>query len=215
MLRPLLWIVVFPNLLLGQAPAANTSVITTAGSGPSAVQWHRLSLEQKLRYDARHFFELQNFLFAGMGAGIDQWRRRPGEWGEGWGPLGQRYLSHVGYYLVQRSVMFPVQAVDHEEVRFVRSSHRSYQGRLGDALLETVWRRRDTGGRMPAYSEFLGDYAAAGVSRAWWPKRYHNGLAIFVAGSNTLLIDAGINALREFTPDLRRWLHLPHPTRID
>ena len=60
---------------------------------------------------------------------------------------------------------------------------------------------------MPAYSEFLGDYGAAAVSRMWWPQRFHTGSAIFFAGSSTLAVDAGINVLHEFAPDLKRWLH--------
>jgi hypothetical protein len=61
---------------------------------------------------------------------------------------------------------------------------------------------------MPAYSEFFGDYGAAALSRLWWPDRFHNAGAIFTAGSDTLLIDAGINVVHEFTPDIKRWLHL-------
>ena len=70
-----------------------------------------------------------------------------------------------------------------------------------------IWRRDDEGGRMPAYSEFFGDYGVAAVSRWWWPKRYHTGSAIFMAGSDTILIDGAINVFHEFTPDMKRWLH--------
>jgi hypothetical protein len=52
----------------------------------------------------------------------------------------------------------------------------------------------------PAYGEFLGDYGAAAVSRIWWPQQYHR-------GSDTLLVDAGINVFHEFKPDIKRWLH--------
>jgi hypothetical protein len=62
---------------------------------------------------------------------------------------------------------------------------------------------------MPAYSEFFGDYGAAAISRVgWWPQRFHNASAIFAAGSDTVAIDAGINVLHEFAPDVKRWLHL-------
>ena len=71
-------------------------------------------------------------------------------------------------------------------------------------------KRDDAGEMMPAYSEFLGDYGAAAVSRMWWPRQYHTGSAIFVAGSDTVLIDAGINVFHEFRPDIRRWLHFGH-----
>ena len=78
---------------------------------------------------------------------------------------------------------------------------------MRDAFLHTIWRHDDSGGMMPAYSEFLGDYGAAAVSRMWWPQRFHNGHAIFFAGSDTILIDAGINVMHEFAPDMKRWLH--------
>jgi hypothetical protein len=167
-----------------------------------------MTVKEKLRYDARHFFDADNIVFAGMGAGLDQLRDRPREWGQGWGPYFERYGSHLGQYFIQRSIMFSVQAFDHEDARYYRSKRRSFQGRLGDAFLHTVWRHDDSGGMMPAYSEFLGDYGAAAVSRAWWPQRFHNGSAILVAGSDTVLIDAGINVLHEFAPDVKRKLHL-------
>jgi len=167
-------------------------------------------VKEKLRYDARHLFDVENIVFAGMGAGLDQLRERPGQWGDGAGALGERYASHLGQYLVQRSIMFPVQAMDHEDTRYFRSTRTSYKGRLRDAFLQTIWRHDDSGGMMPAFSEFFGDYGAAAVSRIWWPRQYHTGSAILIAGSDTLLVDAGINVLHEFAPDLKRWLHFDH-----
>jgi hypothetical protein len=197
------------GFLTAQPIAAQTSASQPdPASGPKSVQWPALSVEEKLRYDARHFFDYDNLIYAGIGASFDQLRERPNEWGEGWNALGERYASHVGQYAIQRSIMFPVQAIDHEDTRFFRSKRASYGGRLGDALLQTVWRHNDSGGMMPAYSEFLGDYGAATVSRLWWPDRYHNGRAIFDAGSDTIFVDAGINVLHEFAPDIKRWLHV-------
>jgi len=187
---------------------ATSSADTSTTSGPQSPQWQGLSVKEKLRYDARHLFDLDNMVFAGIGAGFDQLRERPTEWGEGWGGFTERYASHVGQYMIQRSIMFPVQAIDHEDTRYFPSTRTSYKGRLGDAFLHTIWRHNDSGGMMPAYSEFLGDYGAASLSRLWWPQRYHTGSAIFIAGSDTILVDAGINVFHEFKPDIKRWLHL-------
>src|SRR5580658_5032587 len=82
-----------------------------ADAGPKSPQWSGLSVKDKLIYDGRHFFDTENFVFAGIGAGLDQWRDRPSEWGEGWGAFGERYASHIGQYGVQRAIMFPVQAI--------------------------------------------------------------------------------------------------------
>lgn len=203
-----LGVCVFGLMLAQEANPSGPPVGSDRASGPESPQWPALSVEDKLRYDARHFFDIENLIYAAIGASLDQWRDRPGQWGQGWGALGERYASHLGQYTVQRSIMFPVQAIDHEDTRFFHSKRPSYQGRLGDAFLHTVWRRDDSGGMMPAYSEFLGDYGAAAVSRLWWPKRFHTGSAIFIAGSDTILIDASINVLHEFAPDIKRRLHL-------
>src|SRR5580692_10161036 len=211
MVRAVLLALCVSILTLAQQPDPNTSTSKSDKiSGPQSPEWHALSVKEKLEYDGRHLFDVDNVVYAGIGAAFDQGRDRPDEWGEGWGAFGERYASHLGQYVIQRSIMFPVQAIDHEDTRYFRSNRRSFQGRLGDAFLHTVWRHNDSGGMMPAYSEFLGDYGAAAVSRMWWPDRFHNGTAIFVAGSDTILIDAGINVLHEFAPDIKRWLHLTH-----
>jgi hypothetical protein len=215
-LRGWLLAVTVSNALLAQQPDADPSSKSTAAvasSGPGSPQWKALSVEEKLRYDGRHMFDVDNIVYAGIGAALDQWRDRPAEWGQGWNAFGERYASHLGQYAIQRSIMFPVQAIDHEDTRFFRSKRTTYKGRIGDAFLHTVWRRDDSGGMMPAYSEFLGDYGAAAVSRLWWPQRFHDGSSVFVAGSDTLLIDAGINVLHEFAPDIKRWLHLTRGSR--
>jgi hypothetical protein len=207
--RALLLSLAVSTLVLGQPPNADPQPSEPeATSGPKSPQWKGLSVEDKLRYDARHFFDVDNIIYAGIGAGLDQLRDRPGAWGEGGGAYGERYASHLGQYAIQRSIMFPVQAIDHEDTRFFRSNRNTIQGRVGDAFLHTVWRHSDDGGMMPAYSEFLGDYGASAVSRMWWPKRFHTGSAIFIAGSDTILIDGFINVLHEFAPDIKHRLHL-------
>jgi len=178
-------------------PSDAAAPADTKTEGPESPQWKGLTVKEKLSYDWRHL-------------AFDQARDRPGQWGEGWGPFFGRYGSHLGQYAVQRSIMFPVQAIDHEDTRYFASTRKSYKGRLADAFLHTVWRHNDSGGMMPAYSEFLGDYGAAAVSRMWWPDKYHTGSAIFIAGSDTILVDAGINVFNEFKPDLKHWLHLSH-----
>src|SRR5271155_2713293 len=170
---------------------------SNASSGPKSPQWSALSVEDKLRYDARHFFDVDNFVYAGIGASFDQLRDRPGEWGAGAGGLAERYASHVGSYLIQRSIMFPVQAIDHEDTRYFRSKRTTFKGRIADEFLHKIWRHDDGGGMMPAYSEFPVDYRAAALSRLWWPQHFHPGSSIFVARSDTMLLDAGINVLHE------------------
>ena len=208
------------GILLAQQPPApsdstsdaahSSSLPYTKKAGPQSAQWKGLTVKEKLKYDWIHLFDVENVAFAGVGASFDQLRDHPSQWGEGGGAFAQRWGSHLGQYAIQRSIMFPVQAIDKEDTRYFPSTRTSIKGRIGDALFHTIWRHDDTGGMMPAYSEFLGDYGAAAVSRIWWPQQYHRGSAIFIAGSDTLLVDAGINVFHEFKPDIKRWLHMSH-----
>lgn len=212
--RPFILALATAGLVLAQQPDATPSTSapapSNATSGPKSAGWKALTVKEKLKYDWQHLFEVDNVVFAGIGAAFDQGRNRPSEWGQGWGAFGERYASHLGQYAIQRSIMFPVQAIDHEDTRYFRSTRTTYQGRIGDAFLHTIWRHDDSGGMMPAYSEFFGDYGAAAVSRLWWPAHYRTGSSIFIAGSDTILIDAGINVFHEFAPDIKRWIHLAH-----
>jgi hypothetical protein len=53
---------------------------------------------------------------------------------QGWGAFGKRCASHLGQYAIQRSIMFPVQAIDHEDTRYFRSKRTSYKGALAMRL---------------------------------------------------------------------------------
>lgn len=201
-----------PFVMMAQGVATplatpDSAAPVNATPAPQPPGWHELSIPQKMRQDSKHLFEPTNLIYAAIGAAVDQARDRPSQWGQGWGIYGGRYASHIGQFVIQRSIMSPVQALDGEDTRYYHSKRSSYGGRLGDAFFHTIWRPDHYGGHMPAYSEFIGDYGAAAVSRMWWPRNYRNGSSIFVAGSDTILIDAGINVLREFSPDIKRWLH--------
>src|SRR5580704_2427876 len=87
----------------------NATTGSNATSGSQSPQWKGLTVKEKLDYDWRHLFDPENVVFAAVGAGFDQLRDRPGQWGEGWGPFAGRYGSHLGQYVIQRSIMFPVQ----------------------------------------------------------------------------------------------------------
>src|SRR5580692_12228031 len=69
------------------APPATTQ--TT--SGPKSAQWKGLSVKEKLSYDWRHLFDVDNMAFAAVGASFDQLRDRPGQWGQGVDGFSERF----------------------------------------------------------------------------------------------------------------------------
>ena len=78
-------------------PPDATPPTDTHNTGPKSPQWKGLTVKEKLSYDWRHLFDVDNMVFAAVGASFDQLRDRPGKWGEGWGPFAERYGSHVRF----------------------------------------------------------------------------------------------------------------------
>src|SRR5260370_30962888 len=133
MIRALLWGLTVSTFMLAQQPSPSNTPDARSDktSGPQSPEWRGLSAEEKLRYDARHLFDFDNLVYAGIGAAFDQWRDRPSDWGQGGGALAEQYASHIGQYMIQRSIMFPVQAIDHEDTRYFRSKRTGIRGPVG------------------------------------------------------------------------------------
>ena len=135
-----------------------------------------------------------------LGAGWDQLRNYPDEWGQGWDAFGVRMASGFGQHWAKEEIEFGVWAVDHEDPRHRRSGLHGVWPRTRWAVIHTLVARRDDGSSIPAYSRFIGDYGAGFISREWFPTRFHNFQAGFDAGSASLGLDIGMNVLREFAP---------------
>jgi hypothetical protein len=87
--RTLLMAVTVSGVMLAQESSPNTSTTQPAQtSGPESPEWQALSVKEKLSYDWRHLFDVDNVVYAGIGASFDQLRDRPGACGEGWAHLG-------------------------------------------------------------------------------------------------------------------------------
>ena len=170
-----------------------------------------MTVGEKYRFQVKRTVDPISLMRMSFGVAIDQWRVHPDEWGSGWTPLGERAASHFGQRLIKHQAMFAVQALDHEDPHHFSSRRRAYKARVWDAVKYTFVSRRDNGSVGPAYAEFVGVFAAGGISRLWFPDRYHTVGWALEAGSTSLAIDVGMNELREFWPDIKtRVFHLKH-----
>jgi len=108
----------------------------------------------------------------------------------------------------KQQLEFGVEALDGEDPRVPQVHSSGFWHRAVSAALITFYRRSDRGGNMIAWSEFVGAYGSAYISHQWWPRQFndfHNG---FVAGTDSMGMDVGMNIMREFMPDIKRALHL-------
>jgi hypothetical protein len=182
-------------VLLGQ--------VQQPGQLPSQADSEPLTLGEKYRIALDRSVDPVEFLRVALGAGLDQARNYPREWGQGWDAFGVRTASGFGQQLVGEQIEFGVWAMDHEDPRHQRSGLHGIWPRTRYAVIHTFVSTRDGGGEIPAYSRFAGDYGAGFISREWYPQRFHNFPQGFEAGSVSLGLDVGLNVAREFLP---HWL---------
>ena len=133
-----------------------------------------------------------------VGAGLDQWRDTPEEWGQGMKGYGRRFASSFGRNLVQQSVTYGLDEALGQDSGFQRSRKEGVFPRVKHAFLETITSRTKSGNRVLSAPRLAGVYTGAIVAtETWYPERYSykDGLRM---GTGTLITNFGINLVREF-----------------
>ena len=133
-----------------------------------------------------------------VSAGLDQWRDKPEEWGQGMKGYGRRYASSFGRNLIQQSVTYGLDEALGQDSEFQRSNRDGFGARVKHAFLETITSRTKSGNRVLSAPRLAGVYTGAIVAtETWYPERYSykDGLRI---GTGTLITGFGINLVREF-----------------
>jgi hypothetical protein len=92
-----------------------------------------------------------------------------------------------------------------EDPRYARKGHGSRLGRAGYALSRLAVCRRDSGGLGFNFAEVGGSALAAGIANAYYPggRTLNANLQRF---GIAVAADAGGNLLKEFWPDIRKWI---------
>ena len=152
----------------------------------------------------RHTFSPSSGVKAAAGAGINQARDVPREWGGGIGGFAKRLGSSFGTHVVNGSIHFAVASVRHEEWGYRPSGKEGFGPRLKYALLSTVITRKTTDGKQTvAAGELSGAFGSGLISRLWQPASTRTVAKGFTSGGIALAADAGTHVVREFWPEIR------------
>jgi hypothetical protein len=138
------------------------------------------------------------------GAGILQARNSPWEWGQGGDAYGRRFGNNMAFNGIRQTISYGLSELVHEDNRYFASNKSSIPGRVGYVLISPVTARRPSGRRTFSISAFSGLAGASAISREWAPQSWQSAGAV---GRNFLwgyAGTAGLNALREFLPGIRR-----------
>jgi hypothetical protein len=150
-------------------------------------------------------FGKQSMIRLGAGAAFSHALNKPHEWGRGIGGFGKRVGSGLGFHVIKSSVQYTVGAIRHEELGYRPSDKQGFKPRLTHALVSTViTRKTDSGRQTMASGRISGALTAGMVSRLWMPVRLHTVSSGFSSAGISLGLDASMNVVREFWPEIRR-----------
>jgi hypothetical protein len=163
----------------------------------------------------KHTFSPKSIVRTAAAAGISQATDTPHEWGQGAIGFGRRFANAFGKHIIRKTIQYPVARLLHEEISYRRSDKTGFGPRLEYALLRTViTQKATTGERTLAVGEISGAVGSGLISRLWQPASTRSIAAGFGSAGITMGVDAGLNVVREFWPEIRhphRHVNAPAP----
>lgn len=179
------------------------SYLNMAGT-KKTTEFRALTQKERNRLYGQSLINPVWYLKGAISAGQNQWSDKPTEWEQGASGYGKRYADIMGQYAIQKTVMFGLESLLHEDNRYFGSQKKGFWPRTGYALTGGILARHDNGKRYPSVSLLTGYASGAFLSRTWQPP-----------GSNTLGDGAvsfgismgwniGFGVVKEFLPDMLR-----------
>ena len=183
-------------------PPETPASASNSAAGPPQ-PYTQLDLAQKYLYSFNEMAGPAHWIGFAVHAGMDQFRKSPGAWGNGADSYGVRMANSFGLSFLRQNIAFGVRAFDGEDPRYFRKEKGTRRERTKYAFTRAFISRKDDGGWMPAYSRLVADYATPFLAETWRPEKFGIGRG-FRQGSIAVGIGFGSNLGREFWPDLKR-----------
>ena len=138
------------------------------------------------------------------GAGFDEARNFPKQWGRGIDGFGKRVGSQYGQFAVGEAIEFAISAFHREDPRYFRMPDASIGKRIRHALISGVWVRSADGTHQTvAVARLANVYGSWAIATSWNPPEQRSFTSIMTYGSLGLGIKTSTNLFREFWPDIK------------
>jgi hypothetical protein len=191
--------------VLAQAPVEiKPSPLLAPGFVSNQPNPDALTPKEKLNLALRNTFGPRALGNRMLAASIDQWRDHPTEWESGVDGFSTRFASRMGRLAVRNSVRLATDVAFGIDPRYDRCDCAGFLKRTGHAWKRVIVSRSDSGGEMPALSNFTGAYVAPMITYTWYPDRLNTWDRKLQSGTLNLGMRGLSNMLREFWPDVKR-----------
>jgi len=165
-----------------------------------------ITTRQKFKIAEQDSFGWNILLLSGAFAGLAQVERTNPSFGEGVEGYAHYYWTAyidqgIGNFMSE--AIFP--SMLHEDPRYFLKGEGSTKSRIGSAIRQIFWTRKDNGGHQINFSELGGNAVATAISNAYYPdsRTARQNLEKWGTQVGT---DALSNVLKEFWPDVKRRL---------
>jgi len=166
-----------------------------------------LSWKQKFAITAKGAFDPYEFAVVGILAGIRQAENAYPGFGQGFEGYGKRYGAGFADQVdgnIMVGGVFPT--ILRTDPRYFQLGHGKFIYRFGYAISRILITRRDSGGRLFNIPEFAGNATAIAISNTYYPAA-DRGFSQSASNWGVQMgIDAFGNELKEFWPDIHRYL---------
>lgn len=166
-----------------------------------------LTWKQKFSTTAEGTFDPYEFAIVGVLAGIRQARDAYPAFGQGAAGFGKRYAAGFADQVDENMMVGAVlPSILRTDPRYFQLSRGSFLRRFGYAISRIAVTRTDSGRNVVNVPEFVGAAVAAGISNFYYPDQNTSPASTASNWATQLSVDAFGNELKEFWPDIHRWL---------
>jgi hypothetical protein len=141
---------------------------------------------------------------------LDQDNGTPRQWGGGFPGFGRRLASRAGNAVLEGTFQAPLAALLHEDVRYIPTTHRSFQRRALHAILYSFLTYNDKGHPTPNIANLTAFYASTAVTTAWIPGIQSAAKYTFTNASEQIALSFPLNVVQEFWPEIRHYIFRQH-----
>jgi len=171
-------------------------------SGRSRADFKPLMDDQRAKFYAKGLFGPIMLLTAATSAGITQSMDVPTSWGQGTEGYAHRFGNYLAKQATQRTLRLAGELALHEDNRYFTSGEHGIGRRIFYALKSSVMARANDGTQHISISEIGSIAGASFISRTWQPSTNNSAGDGAVSFGIGMGINAGLNVMREFLPDL-------------
>jgi hypothetical protein len=165
-----------------------------------------INWKEKFVITAKGSFDPYEFAVVGILSGIRQAENSYPAFGQGLAGYGKRYAAALADQVdgnIMVGAVYPT--ILKTDPRYFQMGKGGFVRRFGYAISRIIITRRDSGGSLFNFPEFVGNASAIAISNVYYPVA-DRGLT---SGLNNWGVQMGIDAfgneLKEFWPDIHRW----------